>query len=266
MTILEDVLNFLKARFPEEEKEEWDNVGLLTGDSSGEIKRVLVCLDVTSDTVNEAKEFGADLIVSHHPLIFSPLKRIVEDNGLGSILIQLIKNNISVYSMHTNFDKAKGGMNDLLAEKIGLSDVRRYTDDELIKNDGKTVDNIGRVGILDVPMCLDDFADFVKATLGCRAMKVFGDGQDNVRTVALCSGSGGSMMTAAYNSGADVYLSADFNHHHAQEALETGLNLIDAGHFETENIITDFLYDILNSEFHELIIKKSDAKPYWHSV
>ena len=266
MIILEDILNFLKSHFPEEEKESWDNVGLMTGDSCREIEKVLVCLDVTSDTVCEAKEFGADLIISHHPLIFSPLKNVVQDNGIGSTLIQLIKNDISVYSMHTNFDKADGGMNDLLAEKLGLLDVRKYTEDELLGSDGKAVDNIGRVGVLDVPMTLDDFADFVKATLGCRAMKVFGDGEESVHTVALCSGSGGSMMTAAYNSGADVYVSSDFNHHHAQSAHETGLNLIDAGHFETENIITDFLYNILSTEFPELIIKKSVATPFWRSV
>lgn len=266
MIILEDILNFLKKRFPEEQKEEWDNVGLMTGDSCREIKKVLVTLDVTSETVCEAKDFGADLVISHHPLIFSPIKKIVEDNGLGSTLIQLIKNDIAVYSMHTNFDKAEGGMNDLLAEKIGLLDIRKYTEEELLGSDGKAVDNIGRVGTLEMPMTLDDFADFVKATLGCRAMKIFGDGEEIVQTVALCSGSGGSMMTAAFNSGANVYLTSDLNHHHAQSAAETGLNLIDAGHFETENIITDFLYDLLSAEFPELTIKKSGATPFWRSV
>ena len=264
--ILEDILNFLKLRFPEEQKEEWDNVGLMTGDSCREINKVLVCLDVTPDTVTEAMDFGADLIISHHPLIFSPLKKVVEDNSIGSTLIQLIKNNIAVYSMHTNFDKADGGMNDLLAEKLGLSDVRKYTDEELMSGGGKTVDNLGRVGVLEHPMTLDDFADFVKASLGCRAMKVFGDGEESVQTVALCTGSGGSMMTAAYNSGADVYLTADLGHHHAQSAAETGLNLIDAGHFETENIITDFLYDLLSVEFPDLLIKKSAAEPFWRSM
>lgn len=264
--ILEDIINFLEIRFPKEQKEEWDNVGLMTGDNTREINKVLVCLDVTSDTVTEAKDFGADLIISHHPLIFSPVKNVVEDNGIGSTLIQLIKNNISVYSMHTNFDKADGGMNDLLAEKLGLVNVRKYTDAELVGSDGKVVDNIGRVGSLELPMTLDDFADFVKASLDCRAMKIFGDGEESVRKVALCTGSGGSMMTAAYNSGADVYLTADLGHHHAQEASETGLNLIDAGHFETENIICDFLYDLLSIEFPDLLIKKSTAAAYWRSV
>ena len=264
--ILQDIINFLKLRFPEEQKESWDNVGLMTGDISKDINKVLVCLDVTSDTVKEAKDFGADLIISHHPLIFSPVKSIVEDNRLGSILIQLIKNDISVYSMHTNFDKADGGMNDILAEKLGLTGVRKYSEKELTGLDGKMVDNIGRVGSLEAPMTLDDFADFVKASLDSRAMKVFGDSEESIQTVALCTGSGGSMMTAAYNSGADVYLSADFGHHHAQDAQEMGLNLIDAGHFETENIICDFLYDLLSVEFPDLLIKKSVTKPYWRSV
>lgn len=266
MIILEDIINLLKVRFPEDLKEDWDNVGLMTGDSCREVNKVLLCLDVTSDTVTEAEEFGADLIISHHPLIFSPLKKVTEDGGTGSMLIQLIKHDIAVYSMHTNFDKADGGMNDILAERLGLVNVRKYTDEELTDKNGKVTDNIGRVGSLELPMTLDDFADFIKASLDCRSMKIFGNGEESVQTVALCTGSGGSMIPAAYNSGADVYVSGDLGHHHAQEASETGLNLIDAGHFETENIICEFLYDLLSQEFPDLLIKKSTAEPFWRSV
>lgn len=266
MIILEDIINFLKNRFPEELQESWDNVGLMAGDESLEINKALICLDVTSDVVKEAIDFGADLIISHHPLIFSPLKNITEDGAVGSMLLQLIKNGIAVYSMHTNFDKADGGLNDILSEKLGLINVRKYKEEELMGRDGKNVDNIGRVGMLEFPMAFDDFADFVKASLDCRAMKVFGSGEETVQTIAICSGGGGNMLPAAYNSGADVYLSGDLGHHHAQTAAEMGLNLIDAGHFETENIICDFLYDLLGMEFPDLLIKKSDVEPYWRNV
>ncbi len=266
MVLLEEILSFLRTGFPEELKEEWDNVGLMTGDESQNINKVLVSLDVTLDTVREAVSFGAELIISHHPLIFSPVKNITEDNSTGSLLRQLIKNDISVYSMHTNFDKAKGGMNDLLAKKLGLLNIREYFEDELITPNGKKLDNIGRVGTLPSPMTLDDFADFVKASLGSSCIKVFGDGDEMIKDVALCTGSGGSLLYSAYNSGADVYLSGDLGHHHAQTASEIGLNMIDAGHFETENIICQYLYDVLNSEFPDLLIKKSDAKPYYRSI
>ena len=266
MVYLEDILSFLRGSFPEELKEDWDNVGLMVGDEGQSINKVLVTLDVTCDTVCEAKSFGAELIISHHPLIFKPVKSITEDAGTGTMLRELIKNDISVYSMHTNFDKASGGMNDLLADKIGLSSVREYYPEELFASDGTPIDNIGRVGTLDTPMTLDDFADFVKVSLGSTAIKVFGNGSETVKTVALCTGSGGSMLSAAYNSGADVYLTSDLGHHHAQSASELGLNLIDAGHFETENIITQYLYDVLSCEFPDLLIKKSEAVPFYRSI
>lgn len=266
MVILNDIISFLNQKFPEELQESWDNSGLITGDKSKKINKVLVTLDVTSDTVSEAADFGAELIISHHPLIFSPIKKIVENQGSGSLLRSLIQNDISVYSMHTNFDKAPGGMNDLLCEKLGLLGAREYLPEELLKPNGKMCENFGRVARLCDPMTLDEFADFVKMSLDCRALKLFGDGDDKVSSVALCTGSGGDMIYAAYNSGADVYLTADLGHHDAQSAAELGLNLIDAGHFETENIICSFLYDILTEEFPDLFIKKSQAEPFFRSI
>lgn len=266
MIILSDIIKYLNSLFPEKLKEEWDNVGLMTGEESSEINKVLLCLDVTSDVAEEAKQMGADLIISHHPLIFSPLKNITSENSTSRIVMHLIKNNICAYSMHTNFDIADGGMNDILSEKLGLVDIRKFTDAELLGEEGKTLSSLGRVGHLDIPMTLSDFSAFVKATLSSRALKILGDGEDIVQTVAVCSGSGKSMMTAAFNSGADVFVSSDFGHHDAQEAFEMGLNLIDAGHFETENIIVDFLYDLLSEEYPELIIKKSEQKPYFKSI
>lgn len=266
MVVLDNITSFLNKKFPESLKEPWDNVGLMTGDRTKEISKVLVCLDVTSDTVKEAEDFGAELIISHHPLIFSPVKKIVENEENGSILRALIQKDISVYSMHTNFDKALGGMNDLLCQKLGLCDAREYYEDELLMPNGKMCENFGRAAKLSSPMTLDEFADFVKISLDCRAIKVFGDGDDRVSKVALCTGSGGDMIYAAYNSGADVYLTADLGHHDAQTAAELGINLVDAGHFETENIICEFLYDLLSEEFPDLLIKKSHSEPFFRNI
>jgi dinuclear metal center YbgI/SA1388 family protein len=166
--------------------------------------------------------------------------------------------------MHTNFDKAEGGMNDLLADALGLEDVRAYTDDECISSNGAPLDNIGRVGYLEPPMSLEDFADFVRATLGSRNLRTVGNSVEEIRTVALCSGSGGDLMECALHSGADVYLTADIGHHDAQFASEIGLNIIDAGHFETENIFCDFMIEYFEDNFPEIETAKAFVDSYFN--
>lgn len=247
---------------PKSLAEPWDNVGLMVGDETQEVTAVFVTLDVTHAAVEQAIKQGANLIVSHHPLLFSPLKSVSEQTVTGSIVRQLIKNDISVYSAHTNFDKARGGMNDILAEKLGLNDIREYADDECITPEGKALDNIGRIGTLDTPTEMADFVDYVKNVLGCRAISYTGDLSDIVSSVAVASGSCGDLIYNAYNAGADVYVTSEIKHHEAQLALEIGINLIDAGHFETENTICDFMSDFLKEDFPDLVIYKSDATPY----
>ncbi|MBQ3573218.1 MAG: Nif3-like dinuclear metal center hexameric protein, partial [Clostridia bacterium] len=205
---------------------------------------------------------NADLIISHHPLIFSPVKRIVEGDVLGGILRTLIKNNISVYSAHTNLDNADGGMNDVLSDKLGLEDVRRFTDEECRDSFGAPIDNIGRIGYLESPIELEDFKALVKSILGCRTIRSLGNPTDMVSNVALCTGSGGEGIYSAYHAGADVYVTSDIKHHEAQLAFELGINLIDAGHFETENTICEFLKEYLEQIFPDIKIVPSDAEPY----
>ena len=167
--------------------------------------------------------------------------------------------------MHTNFDKADGGMNDLLAAKLCLENVRKFTEDESVDQNGKPQSSIGRVGSLPSPMPLQDFIEHVKAVLSCRAIKYMGDLSETVQTVALCSGSGGHEIHTAYHAGADAYVTADLDHHDAQAAQEIGLNIIDAGHFETENIICEFLHEFLYNRFPDLNIKISDSLPFYLS-
>ncbi len=266
MIRLSKIMEELELLAPLSLKEPWDNVGLLVGDENQKIQNVYVCLDITSENVNKAIEFGADLIVSHHPLIFKPLSSIIEADVTGAIIRALIKNNISAFCMHTNFDKADGGMNDLLAQRLGLENVRKFTPDECVDPMGNKLDEIGRVGSLELPMNIHDFIEHVKKTLSCSAVKYMGEPSETVQTVALCSGSGGSGIYSAYHSGADIYVTADLNHHHAQTAREIGLNMIDAGHFETENIICEFLKDFFFNRFPELNIKISDAKPFYREI
>ncbi len=256
----------LEMLAPASIKEEWDNVGLLVGDENQKVETVYVCLDITSENVKNAVSKGADLIVSHHPLIFKPLYSITEKDPTGGIVRTLIKNDISAFCMHTNFDKADGGMNDLLAQKLKLENIRKFTPDECVDPFGKKLDGIGRIGSLERPMIFADFLKYVKDILGCKAMKYMGETSETIQTVALCSGSGGDGIYSAYHAGADAYVTADINHHHAQTAQEIGLNVIDAGHFETENIICEFLAQFLSTRFPELNIIVSEAKSFYNSI
>ena len=266
MIQLSKIIKELEVLAPSSLKFPWDNVGLLVGDENQKISRVFVCLDITHENVRSAIAFGADLIVSHHPLIFDPLKSITESTLTGGIVRALIQNNISAFCMHTSFDMADGGMNDILAQKLGLSDIRKFTPDECIGENGEVLDGIGRVGVLERPLDLEDFIIHVKETLGSKALKYTGNLSEMVKTVAICSGSGGSELYAAYNSGADAYVTADLKHDHGRIATELGLPIIDAGHFETENIICQFLADFFKTRFCELEVETSHSSPYFKSM
>lgn len=260
---VKDITEAIEKLAPRELAEKWDNVGLMVGDEEQTVKTVFICLDITAENVAAAVEYNADMIISHHPLIFSPLKRIVESDVSGSIIRSLIKNNISAYSAHTNLDHADGGTNDVLAQKLGLDNIRRFTEDECCDNFGNPIDNIGRVGFLDSAVELGDFVRSTKEALNCQSIRYVGDPNETVKTVALCTGAGGDGIYSAYHSGADVYVTSDIRHHEAQLAYELGLNLVDAGHFETENTICEFMSEYLAEEFNNLNIISSEAKPYF---
>ncbi|MBQ2932534.1 MAG: Nif3-like dinuclear metal center hexameric protein [Clostridia bacterium] len=266
MIRLSKIMEELELVAPSSLKCPWDNVGLLVGDENQKISRVFVCLDITSANVRDAIDFGADLIISHHPLIMEPLKSITENGITQGIIRSLIQNNISAFCMHTSFDMADGGMNDLLAQKLGLENIRKFTPDEAIGEDGEKLDGIGRVGTLERPLSLAEFISSAKSALGCAALKYCGNPSEQIQTVALCSGSGGSELYAAYNSGADVYVTADLKHDHGRIARELGLNIIDAGHFETENIICEFLADFFYHRFPDLEVRCSSAAPYFSTL
>ncbi|HIV86097.1 MAG TPA: Nif3-like dinuclear metal center hexameric protein [Candidatus Monoglobus merdigallinarum] len=265
MPKVREIASYIEELAPQSLAESWDNVGLMVGDFEADVKNVFVTLDATSETVEEAIKHNADMIITHHPLIFTEIRHVTEQDVTGSIIINLIKNNIAVYSAHTNFDIANGGMNDILAEKLGLTNVRSYTEEECTDNStGRPSENIGRVGVLEQPAEMADFVDYVKNALGCAAISYVGNPSDVVSAAAVCSGSGGDLIYNAYNAGADVYITSEIKHHQASLAIELGLNVIDAGHFETENIICGFMESYLKSRFPELNIHKSSVAPYKH--
>lgn len=262
MPKVKDIAAYIEELAPQSLAMSWDNPGLMVGDMDRHVQKVYIALDGTSENVSEAVRLGADMIVTHHPLIFTSINRVTEQDVCGRIIINLIKNNISLYSAHTNFDIADGGMNDILCERLDIVDTRHFTDDECTDGSGKPLENIGRVGRLDTPIEMADYVDFVKNVLGCAAISYVGDPSEIISTAAVCSGSGGDLIYNAYNAGADVYITSEIKHHEAQLALELGINLIDAGHFETENIICGFMEEYLLKRFPSLTIFKSASAPY----
>lgn len=233
MTVKELYSRF-SERIPEELREEWDNDGLMcSADSSAEVRRALVTLDVTEEIVDYAIEQCFDLIVSHHPLIFRPIGEINEDNHTARKLIKLIESGISVFSFHTRADKVVGGVNDLLCDLLGMYDTRMLS-----------TDLIGRVGELDEELSLEDFAYKVKVATGSDAVR-YADGYNKVKRVAVVGGDGKDYIDAAIASGADTYVSGRISYNIMAEASERGINLIEAGHYFTEQPVTSFFQNII---------------------
>lgn len=221
-----DIYNFLDSIAPFNTALPFDNAGLLVGEGQKEVKKIGVILDVTPEAVEYAAQNGIDLIVSHHPVIFNPLKRLQTD----SVPYLLAKHDIAVISAHTNLDAAKGGVNDALAKALELENIA-----PLAENDGDDFPPMGRTGTLKRPMSDRDFAIFVAEKLSTKAKTVL-SGKE-IAKVALCGGAGEDFITPALKAGADALVTADVKHHNLLLAKSLGLCLIDAGHFETENVV-----------------------------
>lgn len=223
-TIIEE----LEKRYPVCAAEAWDNPGLLAGKSDREVKKVYVTLDVTNEAVREAVEWGADLVLSHHPMIFSAMKQINDGGFIGKKVIELLEHHISYYAMHTNFDVCK--MAEINASLLGLTDCKPLE----VTNPEKPEEGIGRVGNLPQEMTLQQLAEAVKEAYQLPWVKVCGDLTAPVTRAAVCGGSGKSMTADAIRQGAQVYITGDIDHHTALDALDQGLFFIDAGHYGTE--------------------------------
>ena len=233
MTVRE-LYEMLSDRIPEDLREEWDNDGIMCcADDLASVNRVLVTLDVTEEIVDYAIDNGFDLILSHHPLVFKPIKSIDPENHVSRKLIKLIKAGVSVVSLHTRADKVRGGVNDCLARMLGLLDVEVFGDDCL-----------GRIGHLERETSLEEFAARVKSALGIEKVMV-SDAYNPVYSVALVGGDGKGYIGEAIENGADTYLSGRIGYNTMEEAAEMGINLIEAGHYATEFPVTKFFSNLL---------------------
>lgn len=221
---------------------DFDNTGILVGDRNREVSCALLALDCTPAVVEQAKQLGAQLIVTHHPVIFHPLKRVNED----AVVYLLIRSDIAVISAHTNLDIAQGGVNDALASAIGLRDCRGL---ELLNE--QTGAWLGRIGTLPEPLSPEAFAAHIKACLNASSVK-FAAAPRVIRTVALCSGSGADCLDAAISAGADALLTSEVKQHEYLAAAAAGISIFDAGHFDTEDIVIEPLRDYLAKEIPDV--------------
>ncbi len=234
MTVKE-LYSRLSEKIPESLREEWDNDGIMCcPDDSAEVRRVLVCLDVTEEIVDFAIESGFDLIVSHHPLIFRPLGSVSLDNHIGRKVIKLLTNGVSVFSFHTRADKVSGGVNDLLCDILGIADAVPFGEGFM-----------GRVGTVD-ESSLEDFAYRLKEALSADSIK-YADGYNVVSRVAVLGGDGKDFVKAALLAGADTYVSGRISYNFMEEAAEMGINLIEAGHYFTEQPVCSYFYNAIKA-------------------
>ena len=228
---IREIYDFIDSFAPYNTQLEWDNSGFMCGDLNGETETVMVCLDCTNEVIEQAmEEDGCRLIICHHPLIFSPLKKI----EAGTPVYNAIKNGITVISAHTNLDMADGGINDVLCDKLKLENVQK------LYADGVPLLRIGEAQ--EQPLI--PFAAYVSKRLKCFA-PVFDAGR-TVKKVAVCGGAGGEYIADVFNAGCDTYVTGEVKHHEALEAKRLGINLIAAGHFFTEAVaLEQFCYKIL---------------------
>lgn len=248
MTTVSDVLHFIEALAPPSMQESWDNVGLLLGNPTQEVRRVLVALDAFEDVATEAIDVDAQLIVTHHPLIFDPPRAITTETTLGRTILQLARHGVSAINAHTNLDCAPDGVNDCLAQRLGLADVTVL--------DPMGTDDAGRPwGLIrwgSVPeQPLEQFLGQVKTALGCPGLRYVSSGKP-VRRVAVGGGSCGSELEAVAAAGCDTFVTADIKYNRFWDAKELRVNLIDAGHFWTENPVCAVLQQKLAAQFPNL--------------
>lgn len=225
---VKDIENIMEEYAPSIFKESYDNVGLMVGDSKRLVTKILVALDCTMDVIQESKNKGCNFILTHHPLLFVKPKTITKGTILGRKIIELIRSDINVYSSHTNLDSVKGGLNDIVTEILGFSKYK-------IIETSETKDvGIGRLVVLDEPMLFSEVCENVKRTLKAEFIRIVGNDNDLIKTIAIINGSGEDFFSQSIKLGADCIITGDTKYHGACDLLEQKIALIDAGHFETE--------------------------------
>ena len=252
---LEEICRELEEIAPLTFAESWDNSGLICGRKQKEIRKILLTVDVTDEVAEEAKRSGADLILAHHPLIFSPVCTITEDDIIGRRLLKLIGSDIACYAMHTNFDVCH--MADAAADRLELKE--RAVLMETCEADGKA-EGIGRVGDLPREQSLTECAQSVKRAFDLGSVRIFGDAKQMVKRAAVSPGSGKKMSGHAIAAKADVLITGDIDHHEGIDAVASGLCIIDAGHYGIEKLFVGYMRELLQKRLPEITVAVAAQK------
>lgn len=232
MAKVKDFYGYLNSIAPFETQEDWDNSGMLVGDMDAEVKKVAVVLDITHEEINKAKAIGADLIISHHPVIFNPIKSVTR----GSVPYELVASSINALCCHTPLDIADGGTNDSLAELLGINVTR--ADDPIL-----------RLGTVE-PTTAQELAGKIANTLNTKVR--YADAGRKIEKIAICTGAGCSLIEAAGEI--DAFITGDASHHNFLDCIQAGITLIAAGHYETEIVVVPVLVKKLQAQFPDIEI------------
>lgn len=232
MAKVKDFYDFLNSIAPFETQEDWDNSGMLVGDMDAEVKKVAVVLDITHEEIKKAKAIGADLIISHHPVIFNPIKSVTR----GNVPYELVASSINALCCHTPLDIADGGTNDSLAKLLGIEVTR-------------TEDPILRLGTVE-PTTAENLAGKIAKTLNTKVR--YADAGRKIEKIAICTGAGCSLIEAAGEI--DAFITGDASHHNFLDCVQAGITLIAAGHYETEIVVVPVLVKKLQAQFPDIEI------------
>ena len=265
MAVVKDIYEFIDQIAPFDTQEGFDNAGFLVGRGEREVKKVLVALDITQEVVAEAVRLGAELVAAHHPVIFTPVKSVTDETVTGRALLALTESKIAAICAHTNLDAAHGGVNGCLARTLELSDIGQLCQAG-VDEKGRPY-GIGRTGTVHQPgLSAAEYAAFVKEKLNSACVR-FVDGGRPVQRVAVGGGACGSMLEDALAQGCDTFVTADLKYNQFLDAMALGLNLLDAGHFPTENVVCAPLARRLAKAFPELEVRLSEVhKEVYQSV
>lgn len=252
MPKIRDILTLLNEIAPFDLSEDWDNSGLQVGTMNGEVKKILIGLDVSLPLLNFAKNENFDLIITHHPLMLHPEKSIDFDRMPGRAIEIAAKHGIGIISLHTNIDKAVGGLNDYFASSIGFKKTAPFLIDPSVHGLKHEQTGIGRIGYPDTKLTLKQLVNQIKEKLNLSYLRVTGNMDMTVEAVAICTGSGSSLIEEFINSKADVFITGDVKYHGARRVEEVSKGLIDVGHFGSERMVVDLFFEKLSMAFHEV--------------
>lgn len=254
-----EIIKRLEELAPPSYAFDWDNPGLVCGRKTKEVKKIMVALDATNTVIDRAVTEQVDLIVTHHPMIFSGIKKVNDDSFLGEKILTLAEHGIGCFAMHTNYDIA-GGMAEICGEKMGLLQPNPL--EETHEIEGRPV-GIGQVGYLPEKMTLKDCADKVKEAFALSKVLVFGDLDREVSYAAVSPGSGRSMVKEAQKKGVDVLITGDMGHHEGLDSMDMGFAVIEAGHYGLEQVFIDHVTNYLKEKTEGVeVIPYHEGVPY----